>query len=80
MAEKKQLTPTQKLKLAEAEIEKLKKLIFNQTEEHSRELNTRLAEVQNQQYTLGYDEGYSDATKIAAAQRAEAGITRFFRK
>lgn len=78
MADK--LTPTQKLKLADAEIEKLKKLIFKMQEEHQRELNTRLAEVQNQQYTLGYDEGYNDAIKIAAAQRAEAGISRFFKK
>jgi hypothetical protein len=78
MADK--LTPTQKLKLADAEIEKLKKLIFKMQEEHNRELNTRLAEVQNQQYTLGYDEGFNDASKIAAAQRADAGIARFFKK
>jgi hypothetical protein len=78
MADK--LTPTQKLKLAEAEIDKLKKLIHKLQDEHMRELNTRLAEVQNQQYTLGYDEGFNDATKIAAAQRAEAGIARFFKK
>lgn len=74
------LTPTQKLKLADAEIDKLKKLIHKLQDEHMRELNTRLAEVQNQQYTLGYDEGYNDAIKIAAAQRAEAGISRFFKK
>jgi hypothetical protein len=78
MADK--LTPTQKLKLADAEIDKLKKLIFKMQEEHQRELNTRLAETQNQNYTLGYDEGFSDATKIASAQRAEAGISRFFKK
>jgi hypothetical protein len=78
MADK--LTPTQKLKLAEAEIEKLKKLIHKLQDEHMRELNTRLAETQNQNYTLGYDEGFNDATKIAAAQRAEAGIARFFKK
>jgi predicted nuclease with TOPRIM domain len=74
------LTPTQKLKLAEAEISKLKELIHKLQDEHVRELNTRLAEVQNQNYTLGYDEGFSDATKIAAAQKAEAGIQRFFKK
>lgn len=78
MADK--LTPTQKLKLADAEISKLKELIHKLQDEHMRELNTRLAEVQNQQYTLGYDEGYNDAIKIAAAQRAEAGISRFFKK
>jgi hypothetical protein len=74
------LTPTQKLKLAEAEIAKLKELIHKLQDEHVRELNTRLAETQNQNYTLGYDEGFSDATKIAAAQKAEAGIARFFKK
>jgi hypothetical protein len=74
------LTPTQKLKLAEAEISKLKELIHKLQDEHVRELNTRLAETQNQNYTLGYDEGFSDASKIAAAQKAEAGITRFFKK
>lgn len=74
------LTPTQKLKLAEAEISKLKDLIHKLQDEHVRELNTRLAETQNQNYTLGYDEGFNDATKIAAAQRAEAGIARFFKK
>lgn len=74
------LTPTQKLKLAEAEISKLKDLIHKLQDEHVRELNTRLAETQNQNYTLGYDEGFNDATKIAAAQRADAGIARFFKK
>jgi hypothetical protein len=78
MADK--LTPTQKLKLAEAEISKLKDLIHKLQDEHVRELNTRLAEVQNQNYTLGYDEGFNDASKIAAAQRADAGIARFFKK
>jgi hypothetical protein len=79
MADKK-LTPTQKLKLAEAEISKLKDLIHKLQDEHVRELNTRLAEVQNQNYTLGYDEGFSDATKISAAAKADAGIARFFKK
>ena len=80
MTEEKKLTPAQKLKLAEAEIVKLKDLIFKQTEEHARELSTRLAETQNQNYTLGYDEGFRDASAIAAALKAEAGIARFFRK
>ena len=79
MAENK-LTPTQKLKLAEAEIEKLKKLIHKLQDEHLREMNVRLSEVQNQNYTLGYDEGFKDASKIAAAQKADAGIARFFKK
>ena len=74
------LTPTQKLKLAEAEIAKLKDLIHKLQDEHVRELNTRLAETQNQNYTLGYDEGFNDASKIAAAQKADAGIARFFKK
>jgi hypothetical protein len=78
MADK--LTPTQKLKLAEAEIAKLKELIHKLQDEHVRELNTRLAETQNQNYTLGYDEGFNDASKIAAAQKADAGIARFFKK
>lgn len=80
MSEEKKLTPAQKLKLAEAEIIKLKELIFKQTEEHARELSTRVAEAQNTTYTLGYDEGFRDATNIAAAQKADAGIARFFRK
>lgn len=80
MSEEKKLTPAQKLKLAEAEIVKLKELIFKQTEEHARELSSRLAETQNQNYTLGYDEGFSDASQIAAVQKADAGIARFFRK
>jgi len=80
MTETKKLTPAQKLKLAEAEIVKLKELIFKQTEEHARELSTRVAEAQNTTYTLGYDEGFRDATNIAAAQKADAGIARFFRK
>lgn len=80
MAEEKKLTAAQKLKLAEAEVTQLKKLIFNMKDEHARELSTRLAETQNQNYTLGYDEGFNDATQIAAAQRADAGIARFFRK
>jgi predicted nuclease with TOPRIM domain len=74
------LTPTQKLKLAEAEISKLKDLIHKLQDEHVRELNTRLAETQNQNYTLGYDEGFSDATKTLALARADAGIARFFKK
>ena len=80
MTETKKLTPAQKLKLAEAEIVQLKELIFKQTEEHARELSTRLAETQNATYTLGYDEGFRDATNICAAQKADAGIARFFRK
>ena len=80
MSEEKKLTPAQKLKLAEAEIVQLKELIFKQTEELARELSTRLAETQNASYTLGYDEGFFDANKICAAQKADAGIARFFRK
>lgn len=79
-AKAQKLTPSQKLKLAEAEIVKLKDLIFKQTEEHARELSTRLAEVQNSNYTLGYEEGFRDASQIAAAQKTEQGIARFFRK
>lgn len=79
MSEQK-LTPSQKLKLAEAEVIKLKELIFKQTEEHARELNTRLAEAANQNYTLGYDEGFRDGSELAAVRKADAGIARFFRK
>ena len=79
-AKAQKLTPSQKLKLAEAEVVQLKALIHKIQEEHERQLSTRLAEVQNSNYTLGYDEGFNDATQIAAAQRAEAGIARFFRK
>lgn len=80
MTEEKKLTTVQKLKLAEAEVTQLKKLIFTMKDQHAQELSTRLAETQNQNYTLGYDEGFNDATKIAAAERADAGIARFFRK
>lgn len=79
MAEQK-LTPTQKLKLAEAEITNLKKLVFQLKEDQQKYLNEELFRVQEQQYQLGYDEGYAEATKLAAAQRADAGIARFFRK
>jgi hypothetical protein len=79
MAEQK-LTPTQKLKLAEAEITNLKKLVFQLKEDQAKHLNDELFRVQEQQYKLGYDEGYAEATKLAAAQRADAGIARFFRK
>ena len=74
------LTPTQKLKLAEAEISKLKQLIHKLQDEHFQELQTQKAEYGNEQYTIGYQEGYNEAAKLAAAQRAEAGIARFFRK
>lgn len=79
-AKAQKLTPSQKLKLAEAEVVQLKALIHKLQEEHERQLSTRLAEVQNSNYTLGYDEGFRDASQIAAAQKAEQGIARFFRK
>lgn len=79
MSEQK-LTPTQKLKLAEAEITKLKQLIHKLQDEHITELEQSKAAYGNEQYTLGYQEGYNEASKLAAAQRAEAGIARFFRK
>lgn len=74
------LTPTQKLKLAEAEITNLKKLIHQLQEEHQQELGQKLADTQNQNYTLGYDEGFRDATNIAAAQKADRFIGKFFKK
>lgn len=74
------LTPTQKLKLAEAENEKLKKLIHKLQDEHMTALEQAKAEYGNAQYTLGYDEGYAEGSKLAAVQRADAGIARFFRK
>lgn len=80
MTTEKKLTPSQKLKLAEEEIAQLKQLVFDQAAEHERQLSTRLAETQNANYTLGYDEGFRDASAIAAAQKADAGIARFFRK
>lgn len=79
MAEQK-LTPTQKLKLAEAEITKLKQLVFQIKEDQAKHLNVELHRVQEQQYQLGYDEGFAEGQKLAAVTRSEAGITRFFRK
>lgn len=74
------LTPTQKLKLAEAEITNLKKLIHQLQDEHQKELGQKLADTQNSNYTLGYDEGFRDATNIAAAQKADRFIGKFFKK
>lgn len=74
------LTPTQKLKLAEAEVTNLKKLIFQLKEDQQKHLNAELHRVQEQQYQLGYDEGFAEGQKLGAAARADAGIARFFRK
>jgi len=79
MAEQK-LTPTQKLKLAEAEVIKLKKAIMDLQDEHLKQLNKELSRVQEQQWQAGYDEGFTEGKNLAAVARAEAGITRFFRK
>lgn len=74
------LTPTQKLKLAEAEVTKLKQLIFQIKEDQAKHLNDELFRVQEQQYALGYEEGFTEGQKLAASAKADAGISRFFRK
>lgn len=74
------LTPTQKLKLAEAEVTNLKKLIHQLQDEHAKEMSSRIAEASNQTYTMAYDEGFRDATQICAAQKADNFIGKFFKK
>ena len=70
------LTPTQRVKVLEAELKKTMTSLSKLNEVHEKEK----ANIANQNYTLGYDEGFRDATQIANAQRSEAGIARFFRK
>lgn len=76
MAEQK-LTPTQKLKLAEAEITRLKQLIFTIKEEQQKHLNEELHRIQEQQYQLGYDEGFTEGSKLAAVSKSSTIISRW---
>lgn len=69
-------TPTQRVKVLEEELKKTMKALLTLNETHEKEK----ANIANQNYTLGYDEGFRDATQVANAQRTEAGIARFFRK
>lgn len=75
------LTPTQKLKLAEAEIADLKKAIFKLQDQHAKETGTALATHGNEQYSLGYAEGLADGRKeMEAAIASQTVINRWFRK
>lgn len=76
MAEQK-LTPTQKLKLAEAEITNLKKLVFQLKEDQAKHLNEELHRVQEQQYQLGYDEGFEEGSKLAAVSKSSNVLSRW---
>lgn len=72
MSETKKPTPAQRIKELEAEIKDLKASILKLTD--------YTAEYGNGQYTLGYDDGYKAAVNDAAMTKADAGISRFFRK
>ena len=75
------LTPTQKLKLAEAEIADLKKAIFKLQDQHAKETGTALATHGNEQYSLGYAEGLADGRReMHAAVEAQTVIQRWFKK
>ena len=69
-------TPTQRVKVLEAELKKTMTSLLKLNEVHEKEK----AQVANLAYTQGYDEGFNDATQIASANQREAGIARFFRK
>lgn len=71
------LTPTQKLKLAEAEVTRLKQLVFTIKEQQQKHLNEELHRVQEQQYQLGYDEGFEEASKLYTAQKSSNIISRW---
>lgn len=72
MTQPRKPTPTQRIKELEAEIKDLKASILKLTD--------YTAEYGNGQYTLGYDDGYKAAVNDAAMTKADAGISRFFRK
>lgn len=75
------LTPTQKLKLAEAEIAELKKAMFKLQDTHAHETGTALATHGNEQYSLGYAEGLADGRReMQAAVEAQTVIQRWFKK
>lgn len=72
MVETKKPTPAQRVKELETEIKKLEASILKLTD--------YTATYGNEQYTLGFDEGYAQAKIELAVAKADAGIARFFRK
>jgi hypothetical protein len=72
MVETKKPTPAQRVKELETEIKKLEASILKLTD--------YTATYGNEQYTLGFDEGYNQAKIELAVAKADAGIARFFRK
>lgn len=76
MTEAKKPTPTQRVKELEAEIKKLEDMIMKLNQSFGIEK----AEYGNGQYSLGFAEGYDQAKIELAVARADAGISRFFRK
>lgn len=76
MTEAKKPTPTQRVKELETEIKKLEDMIMKLN--HT--FGIEKAEYGNGQYSLGFAEGYDQAKIELAVARADAGISRFFRK
>lgn len=76
MAETKKPTPTQRIAQLEAEKKKLEEFIMKANHDFGQQLAT----VGNENYSLGFQQGYDQAKVDLAVQRADAGIARFFRK
>lgn len=76
MTEAKKPTPAQRIKELEAEKKKLEELVMRLNHEHGQQLAT----AGNENYSLGFQQGYDQAKVDLAVQRADAGIARFFRK
>lgn len=75
--EPKKLTPTQALKEAQAEIDRLGKALIKLNEHAAKEQ----ADYGNGQYTLGYQEGIRDGLAQAdAAAKAQSYITRLLKR
>ncbi len=76
MAETKKPTPAQRIKELEAEKKKLEDFIIKSNHDFGQQLAT----AGNENYSLGFQQGYDQAKVDLAVQRADAGIARFFRK
>jgi len=76
MTEAKKPTPAQRIKELEAEKKKLEDFIIKSNHDFGQQLAT----AGNENYSLGFQQGYDQAKVDLAVQRADAGIARFFRK
>ena len=76
MTEAKKPTPAQRIKQLEAEKKKLEDFIMKSNHDFGQQLATH----GNENYSLGFQQGYDQAKVDLAVQRADAGIARFFRK